>query len=65
MTKTCLDILYNKILKEVFFKKMYKTETNRLIKIIYKNLVKIVSGRSYERIRVKPLGKQYPIKKKK
>ena len=53
-SSSCINALYNEILKVVFYKKRFKADATRIVKIIYEDLVDIVKGRSYPRVRKSP-----------
>jgi hypothetical protein len=44
----CIDMLYDKILKLVFFNNLFKREVGRLVKILFKNLIEIVPDRTFD-----------------
>lgn len=56
-TSACIDMLYDRMIKLVFFNKMFKSKVKTILRIISKNLVRIIIGRSFKRRR------NWPIKK--
>lgn len=53
-SKNCIHILYKKLLYLLFYDNKNYDEIGRLIGIIYKKVIAIVTNRSYKRIRIKP-----------
>ena len=53
-SKNCIHVLYKKLLYLLFYDNFNYDEIGRLVGIIYKKIIAIVTNRSYERIRIKP-----------
>ncbi len=53
----CIDMIYDQILKLVLFDGKFKARIKELLQIISKNLVQIISGRSFKRCSYWPIKK--------
>ena len=62
--KNLLKNFVNKILRSLLFdKKLHIGKINRIMKILFKFLIKIIPNRSYIRYRIVPPSKWYPFDK--
>ena len=56
-TVACVDMLYEKILKLVFFNNVFKSKLKIFLNIISKNLIAVIIGRSFKRCCYWPIKK--------